>query len=326
MAGATICAARQVASLTALFRVTHPGIVSEAYMALKNDLVQAAPKVLCWYGVPVLLTEAQRFNLLLHDLYLHTATGGDIDNFQQLNGRTTAYVYSFDHYAPMLRAHSESMQVSAAKKLAGFINSFCSHNSVVVTRTLSPQVEDVFHQADVSFLQKDLTYEKPFFHFIRTHAMPLFHKYERPDRNYIRVVPKEVNEFRVFVKNLGRPTDSTMTAKLVNLSLNGLSLKMQDSKYRNLDLREAVQVTLRSPKMAIHITCGFVTRINTETDEIAVNFNLNDKSFIEHRDAVQLQRLVLMTLEQGARLELGKKTESVMPELLGASGNARGGA
>jgi hypothetical protein len=283
-------------------------------MALKNDLVQAAPKILCWYGVPVHLTETQRFNLLLHDLYLHTASGADIDAFQQLNGRTTAYVYSFDHYAPTLRAHSEPMQVTAAKKLAGYINSFCSHNSIVVTRTLSPKVEDVFHQADLSFLQRDLTYEKPFFEFIRTHALPLFHKHERPDRNYIRVVPKEVNEFRVFVKNLGRPGDSTLTAKLVNLSLNGMSLKMQDGKYRNLDLREAVQVTLRSPKIAIHITCGFVTRINTDTDEIAVNFSLHDKSFIENRDAVQIQRIVLMTLEQGARLELAKKNDAVLPD------------
>lgn len=295
-------------------------------MALRNDLVHAAPKVLCWYGVPVLLTESQRFNLLLHDLYLHSATGGDIDHFQQLNGRTTAYVYSFDHYAPMLRAHSEAMQVTAARKLAQYINSFCSHNSVVVTRTLSPKVEDVFHQADVSFVQKDLTYEKPFFQFIRTHAMPLFHKHERPDRNYIRVVPKEVNEFRVFVKNLGRPADSTLTAKLVNLSLNGLSLKMNESKYRNLDLREAVQVTLRSPKLAIHITCGFITRINTDTDEVAVNFSLHDKSFIDNRDAVQLQRLVLMTLEQGTRLELTRKTEAIWPELLPAQPAAKAGA
>jgi hypothetical protein len=284
-------------------------------MALKNDLVQAAPKVLCWYGVPLHLTETQRFNLLLHDLYLHTATGTDFETFGQLNGRTTAYVYSFDHYAPTLRAHSESMQVSAAKKLAHYINSFCSHNSIVVTRTLSPKVEDIFHQADVSFLQRDLTFEKPFFHFIRTHAMPLFHKHERPDRNYIRVVPREANEFRVFVKNLGRPGDATLTARLMNLSLNGMSLKMNESKYRNLDLREAVQVTLRSPKLAIHITCGFVTRINTDNDEIAVNFSLHDKSFIDNRDAVQLQRLVLMTLEQGARMELAKKTDPLFPDL-----------
>ena len=112
-------------------------------MALQNELVQIAPKVLCWYGLPVLLSEAQRFRLLLHDIYLHSATGGEIDAFPQLNGRTTAYVYSFDHYAPTLRAHSEHLQVAAARKLADYINTFCSHNSVVVTRTLSPRVEEV---------------------------------------------------------------------------------------------------------------------------------------------------------------------------------------
>lgn len=285
-------------------------------MALKNDLVQAAPKILCWYGVPVFLTEAQRFNLLLHDLYLHSASGLEINSFPQLNGKTTAYVYSFDQYAPTLRAHSEAMQVAAARKLADYINTFASHNSIVVTRTLSPKVEDVFHQADVSFLQRDLTYEKPFFQFLRTHAMPLFHRQERPERQYIRVVPKEIGEFRVFVKVLGRPAEATLTAKLVNLSLNGLNLKMQESRYRIIDLREAVQVTLRSPKMAIHITCGFVSRINSETDEIAVSFNLADKSFVDSRDAVHLQRLVLTTLEQGARLELNRKRDHVLTDLV----------
>jgi hypothetical protein len=183
---------------------------------------------------------------------------------------------------------------------------------------LSPKVEEVFQQADVSFLQRDLTYEKPFFQFLRTHAMPLFHRQERPERQYIRVVPKEIGEFRVFVKVLGRPAEATLTARLVNLSLNGLNLKMQESRYRIIDLREAVQVTLRSPKMAIHITCGFVSRINTESDEIAVSFNLADKSFVDTRDAVHLQRLVLTTLEQGTRLELNRKRERPLTDLMPA--------
>jgi hypothetical protein len=287
-------------------------------MALRNSLVQAAPKVLCWYGLPVFLTEQQRFNLLLHDIYLHSATGSDIDSFPQLNGKTTAYVYSFDHYAPTLRAHSQSMQVAAANKLAQYINSFCSHNSIVVTRTLSPQVEGVFTNADISFLQRDLTYEKPFFQFLRTHATPLFHGHERRDRVFLRVAPKEVSEFRVFVKNLGRPGDSTMTARLVNLSLSGLSLKMEGTKYRNLDLRDAIEVTLRSPKVAIRIICGFITRINNATDEVAISFNLQDKSFIESRDAIYLQRLIWHTLEQGAKLELNKKLEMPIPGLQAA--------
>lgn len=283
-------------------------------MALKNELVQAAPKILCWYGLPVLLTEAQRINLLVHDVYLHAATGPEIESFGQLNGKTTAYVYSFDQYAPALRAHSEDLQVVAAKKLSRYINTFASHNSIVVTRTLSPKVEDVFHQADVSFLQRDLTYEKPFFQFLQSHVMPLFHRHERPDRHYIRVVPKETNEFRVFVKVLGRPGDPTLTARLMNLSLNGLSLKMNESRYRTLDLRDAVQVTLRSPKIAIHISCGFVTRINTESDEIAIGFNIGDKSFVDTRDAVHLQRMVLMTLERGAKMELAKKQDRSLAE------------
>ncbi len=288
-------------------------------MALKNQLVQIAPKLLCWYGIPLLLSESQRFHLLLHDLYLHPVLGDEIESLPQLNGRTTAYVFSFDHYAPTLRAHSEGLQVAAARKLADYINTFCSHNSIVVTRTLSPRVEEVFHDADLAFVQKDLTYERPFFKFLREHALPLFHRQERPERNYLRVVPKEADEYRVFVKNLGRPADSTMTARLVNLSLNGVGLKMQDTAYRKLDLRDAVQVTLRSPKVAIHISCGFVTRINPDTDEIAVNFSLHDKSFLESRDAVQLQRLVLQTLENGTRMQLAirhkdlQSTETARP-------------
>lgn len=277
------------------------------FMSLHNELVLSAPKVLCWYGLPLLLSEAQRFHLLLHDIYLHGATGSDIEAFPQLNGRTTAYVFSFDHYAPTLRAHSETLQIAAAKKLARYINSFCSHNSIVVTRTLSPRVEEVFRKADVCFAQKDLTYEKPFFQFLRTHVMPLFHRHERPERHYLRVVPKEASEFRVFIKNLGRPGDSTLTARLVNLSLNGISIKMEDIRYRHLELREAVQLTLRSPKSAIHIGCGFITRIDTDRDEIAVNFNLQDRSFVEERDALHLKRMVLYTLEHGARRELSRR-------------------
>ncbi len=282
-------------------------------MALQNELVQSAPKVLCWYGLPIPLTEAQRFQLLLHDIYLHSATGAEIEAFPQLNGRTTAYVYSFDQYATALRAHSESAQIAAAKKLVRYINSFCSHNSIVVTRTLSPKVEDVFHQADVGFAQKDLTYEKPFFQFLRSGVMPLFHRHERAERIYLRIVPKEAGEFRVFVKDLGRPGDSNLTARLVNLSLNGMNLKMESSRYRYLDLRDAVEVMLRSPKTAIRIGCAFITRIDTDKDEIAVNFNLHDKTFIDDRDALQLQRIVLYTLERGARLELGKKSDTAGP-------------
>ncbi len=277
-------------------------------MALQNELVQIAPKVLCWYCLPILLSEAQRFRLLLHDIYLHSASGADLEAFPQLNGRTTAYVYSFDHYAPTLRAHSESLQISAARKLADYINTFCSHNSIVVTRTLSPRVEDVFHKADVSLMQKDLAYEKPFFEFLRTHAIPLFHRHERPERHFLRVVPKEAAEFRVFVKNLSRPGDSTLTARLVNLSLNGMGIKMEGHNYHHLDLRDAVQVTLRSPKTAIRIECGFITRIDTAKDELAINFKLDDKSFATERDALQLQRIVLYTLEQGTRRELARKT------------------
>jgi len=276
------------------------------FMALQNDLVQVAPKILCWYGVPYLLTEAQRFNLLLHDLYLHAASGQEIDAFPKLNGKTTAFVYSFDHYAPAMRAHSEELQIAAARKLAQYINTFASHNSIVVTRTLSQKVEQVFHETDVSFLQRDLTSELQFFRFLHSHVPTLFHEHERPMRHYIRVTPKELSEFRVFVKLLGRPGESNLTAKFVNLSLNGLGLKMHESRYRILDLRDAVQVTLRSPKMAIHIACGFVTRIDHAKDEIAVSFNVSDKSFIDKPDAVQLQRLVLQTLERGARLELAK--------------------
>jgi len=276
-------------------------------MALNNQLVQVAPKLVCWYGIPLLLSESQRFHLLLHDLFVHPVTGDAIESLPRLNGRTTAYVFSFDHYASALRAHSEALQVVTARKLADYVNTFCCHNSIVVTRSLSPQVEEVFHQADLAFLQKDLTYEKPFFQFLREHVLPLFHGHERPERHYLRVVPKEVGEYRVFVKNLGRPSDATLTARLVNLSLNGIGLKMQDAAYRKLDLRDAVQVTLRSPKLAIHIQCGFVTRINTETDEIAVSFSLRDKSFVEPRDATNLQRLVLQTLEHAAREQLAAK-------------------
>jgi hypothetical protein len=283
-------------------------------MALKNNLVQVAPKLLCWYGMPLLLSESQRFHLLLHDLYLHPVLDADIHSLPKLNGRTTAYVFSFDHYVLTQRAHSESLLVGAAQKLADFINSFCSHNSIVVTRTLSPRVAEVFEQADLGFLQRDLTYERPFFQFLREHALPLFHRHERRERNYLRVTPKEAGDYRVFVKNLGRPADATMTARLVNLSLNGVGLKMQDTTYRKLDLRDAVQVTLRSPKVAIHIACAFVTRINADTDEIGVSFSLHDQSFMASRDAVQLQRLILQTLEQGARLQLSAKQPGFHPD------------
>ncbi|MCX7632564.1 MAG: hypothetical protein N2Z22_04435 [Turneriella sp.] len=285
-------------------------------MALKNDLVQVAPKLVCWYGMPVLLNEAQRMHLLLHDIYIYPVINSELPALPQLNGRTTAYVFSFDHYAPLFRAFGDSQQLVAARKLASYINTFCSHNSVVFSRTLSPRLEEIFQQAEITFVQRDLTYEKPFFQFLRDQVLPLFHGHERRERHYIRVVPKEVAEFRVFVRSLGRPADAMLTAKLNNVSLNGIGLKMLDIAYRRLELRDAVQVTLRSPKTVVRINCAFVTRINSETDELAVNFNLNDKSFIEPRDAQQLQRLVLQTLEQGVRIEITKKPERILPDNL----------
>jgi hypothetical protein len=75
---------------------------------------------------------------------------------------------------------------------------------------------------------------------------------------------------------------------------------------------------LRLPKVAIRIICGFITRINNATDEVAISFNLQDKSFIESRDAIYLQRLIWHTLEQGAKLELNKKLEMPIPGLQAA--------
>ena len=266
-------------------------------MRLNEKLVQVAPKLLVWYGLPMTISEEQRFGLLMRDISLHELDPSTVSAIPELNGKTSAFIIPYDRYIKQFR----TSEVTVAQELCRFLTSHAPHNSLVYGRQISSPAVDIFDQLDVSFIQTDLSYEAQFWQFLKNHALPLFHKAERPSRRFIRVIPREFDTFRVFVKILGKPIDAPLTGSLVNLSMNGLSIKIGDRRLANLQLRDSVQITMRSPKNVIRIDCGFVSRIDRSSDHLAVAFRLDDASFVQSRDSQQLKRMILMTLDHAVK-------------------------
>ena len=171
------------------------------------------------------------------------------------------------------------------------------HHGFVHTTMLDRNIASVFRDFRIPFVQKDMQFRKTAWSYLYAKVIPLLTSGRKP-REFVRL--KFFPQIKVVagIEVLNRGYRPKMTAFLKDISLNGMGLVLRDpGMLKYFQLGDFLRITMFSHDLKLKLTSSFLTRVDKESLELGVRFNIDDELFIRRNDAQQLMRLIYSSLK-----------------------------
>lgn len=265
-----------------------------------TEPVKIMPRVISWFGMPVVFGDTERFELLKRDIFLHNARFEELNGLWAINSRFTAFAFNLDKILEYLPFPRLDGVLVLAHKLIRYISRFCPHNSIVHTKILNQDIQKVFNDHGIKVLQQNLEYRPNAYQVLTKELLPLVQVPNRAHREHVRICFSEDSGYKATIKIIDpNGYEVIIAGYLKDLSLNGAGIKVPDVRlFRLLPLKKAVRIYIRHPYTNFQISQAYVTRRNEDTHEVGVNFSINEESFISRHDAYILTRTVYSHLQE----------------------------
>ena len=276
-------------------------------MAHKIGTITVQPKQVSWVGLPIQINESERLKLLEKDIFLYDYQPQQLAQVRELNTKFAAYIFNLDRILQVHRQTRILGRLAVAKILVHQITSRNLANSIVHSTSFDQDIIQLFKDSNIGHICKDLQYKNAAWQFINIQILNDFYIENRSHRDYVRLLFHPNQKIKIAIKNLISDNIPIITATLKDLSINSLGFRLDEEEHlKNFQLKDALQISVLSSPIRFNLATCFLTRMNKETRELSVNFKIDDDSFINKNDALELTRLIYSVLKETASANIAK--------------------
>ena len=274
------------------------GFFQEDKMDFKSGEIVLAPKNISWVGMPLYMSDKDRFELLKHDIFIHNCEPEYVTGVSSVQNEKSACLFNLDSIIRGSKRKRFIGPVPISIQLARYIRDHRMHHGFVHTTMLDRNIASVFRDFRIPFVQKDMQFRKTAWSYLYAKVIPLLTSGRKP-REFVRL--KFFPQIKVVagIEVLNRGYRPKMTAFLKDISLNGMGLVLRDpGMLKYFQLGDFLRITMFSHDLKLKLTSSFLTRVDKESLELGVRFNIDDELFIRRNDAQQLMRLIYSSLKE----------------------------
>jgi len=259
----------------------------------ENGEIIISPKIIYWIEIPSVIGNQEKFDLLKNDIFV-IEYDGDVEKLPGLvksKSKYSGYFYNLENMIKKNNIHEDDI-ISFSLNIATFINGFMPDKSLVHTSMILEDVAKVFHSNTISYIETNLTNKKSAYSLITKMLFAFFSENERSQRAAIRLILSSM-KYKVEIFDVRIKRSEIIYAYIKDISLNGICiiLKNKDDLV-HFKLKDIVQVKVYLSQSILKIDACFVTRINSNNNEIGINFNINDVNMINEENSIILTSLV----------------------------------
>ncbi|MCS6984074.1 MAG: hypothetical protein NZM25_02960 [Leptospiraceae bacterium] len=257
------------------------------------------PKTIYWVDMPDVLLPHDRIELLKHDVMIKSVISEKLSTLPR--DPEAGYVFNLDRYIQKNRTGKLPSEIALAQRLLGIIQSnLVPARSLVHTTYIDPSLQQMYRQAGVLLLEKNIDSKKNIVPLVGKFVEYLFRNDARLKRDFVRIkIPAEWKS-PIRITNL-RTSVPGIRGVVMDISLNGVGVRFDKAESIGLfQLKDPARLDFYIEERHFVITLAFVARLHTATQEGGFIFNIRNPNMISDEHATNYSSMIYEFLKSVA--------------------------
>jgi len=271
--------------------------LKEVYMDYASKGITATPNIINWVEMPKSLGEPEYIELFKKSILLQNHSGL-ISKILALQSDLEKDAICFFNLDKILLKNNipRYNEMAFVRKIAPLLSKLFEYRALVHTNIINDRFGDIFRSEGIAYIQKNLEDKRRAYSTILDMIRPYFSLNNKLLRAYLRIT-LEASDYKVQIMKHGKYI-IPFEGKLKDISLNGVGIKLNRVYDVNFfDLKDVASVIVYIRHYLIQIKAGVITRVDPDTKEIGINFDINNKKMVGPMVADTISKLIYHYIE-----------------------------
>ncbi len=261
-------------------------------MQFDNGEILISPKTIYWFEMPVTITDYEKIELLKKDVLLinYESDLESMFNIKDKINELTAFFYNYDNILYKNKIPEENKYVFS-EKFIGIIKEFNFQNNLVHTTHIDNKLSKLFKNHGLIYLEKNLNDKRIAINIISALIHPFFSNNLKIKRSFLRLnlAPMKYN---LLIRNK-KNNAVVINGFIKDLSLNGMGIYISNIEdFDKINLKDFLELKISIKQSIIKISNAFVSRVNKDSMEIGITYDINNSKMIREDYATYLTSLI----------------------------------
>ena len=262
-------------------------------MKFQNGEITVSPKIIYWIGIPPNIQKADRVELFKKDIFIieHDGDHNFLYELKKTSSKYTGYLYNLENLI-FKNKINESNTMIFAMNILTLIKEINPERSLVHTSMINKSISDIFRSNGISYVERNLNDKKLAFSTLYNIIKPFFIEQGKLNRGFVRLDLLPL-KFKAKITDLNNKICPEIECYVKDLGLNGISFVLKSISLLNFfEINHKASAKVFIDRHLIFIKTANIIRINNETGEISINFNLNDNIEMSEESSSILSSLI----------------------------------
>lgn len=257
---------------------------------MKIDLhITTQPKCFIWIDRVPAINDSLHVELLKYDILLKKEYSANLESLEKRHNDRKAYLFSLDGHVELCEAKTQIDVFAKANDYMMMIANFHRNRSVVYTSYIDKKIEQLFKNAKIPIVMKNLNDEKKAIDLLRKLSQHFFDaEGTRINRGFLRLLLKESAIKADILINETHKVECV----LKDISMNGLGFIVSPAEFERFAIKDVVNIKIYIPRFVTRIKAGVVIRMDEKNNEIGCLFSIEDERMIDPSEAKTLSTFI----------------------------------
>ncbi len=249
--------------------------------------IEAMPRTVHWIEMPANFKDKDRTELIAHDIWVEPVR---IQELLSIPDKNLIIFVNLDYVIFTKSAQQTGDALQNARSLLNKLRQLSILHIVVHTTHLNEQLKQFFKKEGISYLEVNLFNQKVAISSIQKIVNLLYEKMGRARRAHLRIKIPEQASLEVLMT---LPNEHLIRGYLRDISMNGICLYINEQEKLDLiPLKGFVKLQFNLSTIQVKIDMGIVARIDRETSETGLYFDLENPKMIKEEFAEHFKALL----------------------------------
>jgi hypothetical protein len=265
-------------------------------MQFKNGEILASPKTIYWFEMPVAISEHEKIELLKKDVLLINYQD-DLEtmiSFKDNIKEISAFFYNFDNILTKKKVFEEN-KYTFSEKFILFIKELNFKNNLIHTTQIDNKLSNLFKQNGIIYLEKNFNDKRVALSIISALINPFFSNNMKIKRSFLRLNLTPM-KYKIIIQT---NRTNNIFGYVKDLSLNGMGIYLiNQNDFNFFNLKDLINLKISIKQSIITINNAIISRINKESMELGITYDINSNKMIREDYATYLTGLIYGWLKE----------------------------